>query len=142
MSIKMRERQNSSWDARALRGGRTEPTPRQQGRSYAFYGDTDCRLAQSDVFDLWRTIEAHQMAIAMKKDLFEYWLRNSPELAKDWEKFLSAGGVTAEDYNKYCENRFRHRVTREKKHLRLIRNKNSPPVRCRAGFRSDDDDAA
>jgi hypothetical protein len=85
-------------------------------------------IEQQDIADLWRTIERNRATIAYQEARFQRWMQLSPELRKHWQAFIDAGGVTADDYSKFCAGKMRHRSTREKKHLRLVRD-NPKPIR-------------
>ena len=88
-------------------------------------------IEQRDVIFLWRAIEHHRHEIAHQEARFRHWLQRSPELAKDWREFQSLGGVTADDFVKFCAGTMRHRLTRERKHLRMIVNRRNVIRRVR-----------
>ena len=97
-------------------------------------------VEQSRIVDLWSRIERNRRQIAEQEARFQRWLQWSPELRKHWQQFIDAGGVTANDFDKFCAGKMRHRSTREKKHLRLVSKKNSPTIR-RSRFNSGNDAA-
>lgn len=98
-------------------------------------------IEQHDVADLWKSIERHRRQIAYQEARFQHWLRWSPELRKDWQVFIDAGGVTARNWENFCQGTMRHRSMRENKHLRLVSNKNSPPIRHKVRSKSGNDAA-
>jgi hypothetical protein len=54
------------------------------------------------------------------------WLRNNPRLAARWAEFTAAGGISSEDWQRFLAGNFRSRLTRTRKHLRLVSNRRSP----------------
>ena len=92
-------------------------------------------IEQRDVIILWRAIEHHRHEIAHQEARFRHWLQSSPELAEHWREFQSLGGVTADDFAKFCAGTMRHRLTRERKHLLDDRQppQHHPPRSVRSG---------
>jgi hypothetical protein len=112
---------------------------------FEYEDDEECRdreiIEQREVVALWCTIEKHRQAIAHQDARFRRWLQFSPQLREHWKQFTDAGGISSEDFAKWCAGKMRHRSTREKKHLRLISNKNSPPIRLKVTSKSGNDAA-
>ena len=86
-------------------------------------------IEQRQVVELWSTIEKYRRAIAWQETRFKRWLEVSPELKQHWKQFTDAGGISSEDFEKFCAGKMRHRVTRENKHLRLIRTKSNSTIK-------------
>jgi hypothetical protein len=93
------------------------------------YQDEIDFITEGDVVKLWTTIEQYRRAIAWQDARFKRWLEVSPQLQKHWKQFTDAGGVTADDFSKFCAGRMRHKSTRENKHLRLISKKSNPAIK-------------
>jgi hypothetical protein len=74
----------------------------------------------SAVIALLRSIEAHRQALCDNEATLHNWLRASSEFTRAWSKFVSAGGVSAADFDKFMDGQFRGRRIRQKKHLRLV----------------------
>jgi hypothetical protein len=70
-------------------------------------------------------------------------LQEEPELAQQYRRFIQQGGLTAEDFERFQLNLLRPRITRSRKHLRLVSStkpvKKRPRITPRGG---SDDDAA
>jgi hypothetical protein len=79
-------------------------------------------LSSDDVIDQLTQIEMCQEELLDRQSRVWEWLVKFPEFAKDWAKFQSAGGVTSSDFAKFMEGTMRHRRTRQRKHLRLVRD--------------------
>jgi hypothetical protein len=56
-------------------------------------------------------------------------LRRYPDLQKQWNDFERAGGLTTKDLEDFLNGQFRPRLTRTRRHLRLISTR--PPLRIR-----------
>lgn len=52
-----------------------------------------------------------------------------PELRALWSKFHRVGGCTTKDLEDFLNGRFRPRIVRQRKHLRLIASRKAPPIR-------------
>jgi hypothetical protein len=94
-----------------------------------------------EIIGLRRDIEQSQEWTAIQNARFGRLLKASPAFAKFWRKFIDAGGVTVADFEKWCAGRMRHRLTRGKKHLRLISKKSSPTIRLKIRPQSGNDAA-
>ena len=76
------------------------------------------------VIALLRSNERHRQALRDNEMTLRNWLKASSEFARVWNVFLSAGGISAGDFEKLMDGRFRARRIRHKRHLRLVANEN------------------
>lgn len=74
----------------------------------------------SAVIALLRSIEGHQQALRDHQETLHQWLRASAEFTRAWDMFVSSGGISAADFDKFMDGRFRARRIRQRKHLRLV----------------------
>jgi hypothetical protein len=102
------------------------------------YQDEIDFISEAEVVKLWNKIEQYRRAIGFQEQRFKRWLEVSPQLQKHWKQFTDAGGITAEDFSKFCQGKMRHRSTREKRHLRLISKKNSPTIKWKRTKQGND----
>jgi hypothetical protein len=91
-----------------------------------------------DVLCLLRSIEQHQQALRSASQMLQRYVEDSPGFAKTWREWNAAGGVTADDFERFLDDRMRHRPTKRKRHLRLIANNKPRPLLHKSGG----DDAA
>jgi hypothetical protein len=88
----------------------------------------------AEVVALLERIERHRAALAAEQARFQDWLDGSDELYERWSVFIQAGGVTAHEFERFLNDRpFRHRRTRQRRHLRLVASNNGRHVLRRLG---------
>jgi hypothetical protein len=91
--------------------------------------DDDCCeyswIGVDEVSDLLRAIERHRQALRDAATNLQRWLSSSPGFAQTWHGFTAAGGVSADDFERFLDDRMRYRPTKRKRHLRLIVNNKS-----------------
>jgi hypothetical protein len=97
------------------------------------FADAPKRITSAEVLELLRGIEHHRQQIADQSARFERWLAGSSELQAVWTKFTRAGGFTADEFGKFIEGRMRHRICRQRRHLRLLVNPRRPLMIRRSG---------
>jgi hypothetical protein len=104
-----------------------------------FDEDGKAFITEDEVVELLQSMERYRQRIADAAFVFSDWLEGSPQLQEVWNKFIQAGGITADDFRKFLDGRFRYRLIRQRRHLRLVVNNKSQRrvVRCPGG-----DDAA
>jgi hypothetical protein len=91
--------------------------------------DSEDIFTAAQVIDLLGRIESYRVAIARAEARLQRWLDHSREFAALWQKFIAAGGITADEFQQFLGGKPRHRPTRQNKHLRLITNRNQRAVR-------------
>ena len=90
-----------------------------------------------ELIDTLRKIERHRAELQAAASYFEAILDGKPELRRQWEAFLRAGGIGSGDLRRFLDGHvIRYRPTRRRKHLRLVSNQRKP-IAIRRG-----DDAA
>lgn len=60
-------------------------------------------------------------------------LRDEPKLQLLWKKFQRAGGLSADDFRRFLKGKLRPRITRQRKHLRLISVRKTAPIKLIKG---------
>jgi hypothetical protein len=73
-----------------------------------------------EVIGLLRSIERHRQGLRDHMMTLHRWLNGSSEFAEAWRTFTQAGGISAEDFDKFIDGGFCARRARCKRHLRLI----------------------
>jgi hypothetical protein len=85
------------------------------------FAPTRTHITRGEVIELYREMEFYREALAECAATLDDWLAKSSEFAAEWDAFLEKGGATADDLEKFLDGKtFRHRQTRQRKHLRLI----------------------
>jgi DNA-binding transcriptional MerR regulator len=56
-------------------------------------------------------------------------LRRYPELRQRWQQFQKSGGISASDFELFMSGKLRPRVVRQQKHLRLVSNRKTTPLK-------------
>jgi hypothetical protein len=69
---------------------------------------------------LLRGIERNRQALLDAAKALQCYVDNSPGFAKTWREFIAAGGVSSGDFERFLDDRMRHRTTKRKRHLRLV----------------------
>jgi hypothetical protein len=100
--------------------------------------DDDDVIRANEVIALLRRIEWNRKALEDAHSKFKEWCSQSSELAATYRKFTAAGGISADDFTRFLEGRFRHRPARAKRQLRLVSSTKPQPRRL---YRSHDDAA-
>ena len=77
-------------------------------------------VTAGEVLKLLEHIEHYRHELSIASAILEDWLRGSPELKTEWLKFVSAGGVTAADFDRFLGGTLHPRPTLQKAHLRLL----------------------
>jgi hypothetical protein len=98
----------------------------------------DYSIEREDVLCLLRSIERNRQALRDAAKALQRYVEDSPGFAKTWREWNAAGGVTADDFERFLDDRMRYRPTKRKRHLRLIANNKPRPLLHKGG----DDDAA
>jgi hypothetical protein len=109
---------------RALRPRRTYPDD---------YPDPEDELS-----GVLRTLDYHREGMQEQTSYLQTLLQCDSELAVKWKQFTSAGGISAEDWERFLAGNFRSRITRTRRHMRLVSSR-SPRIRLR---RSPPDEVA
>jgi len=132
ISRRSRFRVDDEWDEdeeeeekgriRALRSRRYSP--------YDFYA------SQEELSDVLRKLDYQREGMQEQTSYLQTLLQGDPELAVQWKQFTSAGGVSAEDWERFLAGNFRSRITRTRRHMRLV---SSRPLRIRLRRRQNDD---
>jgi len=82
--------------------------------------ELDQEIQVQAIIDVLRSMERHRQSLRESETTLSKWLRASPEFSGAWNVFMSAGGISAEDFDKFLDGKFRAKHTRQKRHLRLI----------------------
>ena len=69
-------------------------------------------------------LDCHQVKLA-------HLFRRYPDLQEQWRKFTRYGGLSADDFRLFLKGQLRPRITRQRKHLRLVSNRKAIPVKLR-----------
>jgi hypothetical protein len=75
--------------------------------------------------------DSYQASLQRNRSRVDSLLRRYPDLLQRWQQFLRNGGVGAEHWEQYLNGRMRPRLTRQRKHLRLISRKAASPVKLK-----------
>ncbi len=94
----------------------TNRTPADYEDDFDVYIDVD------DVVSLLRSIEYSQRQLRSAAEILQRYVEDSPDFAKAWREFNDAGGVSAEDFERFLDDRMRYRPVKRKRHLRVISN--------------------
>jgi hypothetical protein len=95
-----------------------------------------------DLLQALRSVEHHCHWLERGRARVARLLRNNPQLAAKWKQFTSEGGIGAKDFENFRHGKFRCRLTRGKKHLRLVSSRNPPSIWLRRSQNDDPDEAA
>jgi hypothetical protein len=98
------------------------------------------RIEPQDILYLLRTMENGRRTLRNAAIELQRYVEDSPGFAKTWREFMQAGGVSADDFERFLDDRMRHRSIKRKRHLRLVANNTLRPLVLRRG--RNDDDAA
>jgi|SRR6516164_6097876 len=101
------------------------------------YRDLDLELLQALCW-----VENYSHSLQRERTKVARLIRDNPQLAVKWREFTSQGGIGAKDFEHFLSGKFRCRLTRGKKHLRLVSSRNPPPIRLRRHQDDDPDEAA
>jgi hypothetical protein len=96
---------------------------------------------QEELVELLENIERHRERLGYNIGGLRALLRRNPLLEKQWNSFLRSGGVTANDLECFLNGQFRPRLTRTRKHLRLVSNREPSRIRMRRQSEEPDDAA-
>jgi hypothetical protein len=119
------------------------PPPRLRRR---VYDDDDDEEDENPENPERATLYGLRRAESLRHDLedvlarLQTWLRDNPRLAARWAEFTVAGGVSSDDWEAFLAGNFRSRLTRTRKHLRLVSNRR--PLSIRRRRPNDDPDEA
>ena len=128
------------------RGGRPftaedEPPPRWRRPAYDHDDDDEeYREPEEALRYSLRRIESHRQSLENERASLQSLLRNNPRLAAKWAEFTAAGGVSSNDWEAFLNGKFRAKLVRTRKHLRVVSN--SPRIRLRRRDRDGPDEAA
>jgi len=118
-----------------------EPPPRRRLRAYDFDDDDEeYREPEEALRYSLRRIESHRQSLENERASLQSLLRNNPRLAAKWAEFTAAGGVSSNDWEAFLNGKFRAKLVRTRKHLRVVSN--SPRIRLRRRDRDGPDEAA
>jgi hypothetical protein len=81
------------------------------------FTEDDAKIAFLSILD---SIDRCRARLRDEQALLAQALREEPELRRQWQEFTRVGGVTAYDFERFLEGRFRHRRTRQRRHMRLV----------------------
>ncbi len=120
--------------------GYFEPTRRQpikravNGRSYNdddFDDDDRDRIEIDEVVRLLKANVYYGDGLRANAVTLQKWLNGSEEFSEAWHEFTGSGGISADDFRSFMNGTFRARLTRRKKHLRLVATTKAPRIRLR-----------
>jgi len=100
---------------------------------------------QDELVEILDSIERQRERLNCYHIRLTHLLRRNPELQDQYQRFSQASGLTAKDFELFLKGELRPRITRTKKHLRLVSNRKPLTNRLRLRDRnrnSNDDDAA
>src|SRR5262245_90465 len=100
------------------------------------FTEDDAKTAFLSILD---SVERCRAQLRDELALLARALQEEPELQRQWQEFTRVGGVTADEFRRFLEGRFRHRRTRQRRHMRLVASNTTKPARLR---RSGGDEAA
>jgi len=156
----MRKRRNSTDASDVFEDEEDEPLPRRRLRAFDYDEDDEGELPRPrqrryddeeeededyrDLdFELLQTlchVENYSHSLKREQANVARLIRNNPPLAAKWKEFTSQGGIGAKDFENFLNGKLRTRLTRGKKHLRLVSSRQ--PVRIRLRRPQDDDPEA
>jgi hypothetical protein len=85
---------------------------------------------EDELISILTAIDDARQRLDCKSQQLLHLLDRNPDLRKRWLGFVRSGGVTAADFTKYIGGKLRPRITRQRKHLRLIsKSRKHNPVR-------------
>jgi hypothetical protein len=82
-------------------------------------------------------IDRQRQQLNLERQSLQSLLDHDPDLAAKWREFISLGGISAEDFRQFLAGQMRARITRQRKHLRLVVDRRRRPVIIRALKDSD-----
>jgi len=97
---------------------------------------------EQELLDILEKLDELREKLQRESEFLQMLLEYNPELAVQWRQFTSAGGVTLEDWQQFLAGNFRSRITRTRRHMRLVSNRRSPSIRLRRSSDDDPDEAA
>ena len=108
------------------------------------YSDVNNRqLCDWDVIELLDEVEQLRAQLEFNERPLRNWLQQYPTFQNQFMRFLSVGGVTADDFDKFIKGKMRHRLTAQRKHLRMVvNNRRQTLTRHRTSWQEPGNDAA
>jgi len=121
------------------------PPPRHRRDEYEFgceeEGGEDYRDLDFELLQALRNIATASYALERMRAHVARLVRK-PQLTVKWKEFTSQGGIDYKDFENFLNDKFRSRLTRGKKHLRLVSSRNPPSIRLRRRDHDGPDEAA
>jgi hypothetical protein len=100
--------------------------------------DHDNFVAELALLDLYDNLMVTQDRLRDCRDQLTALLRQHPDLQERWAKFQRQGGATTKDLEDFFNGRFRPRITRTRRHLRLVSNRELIGVKLKRKTGNDD----
>jgi hypothetical protein len=144
----MRKRRNSTeWDEDEDEDETTAPpieirALRRQRLRHDHYYEYCHDDPEQELLDILEKFDELREKLQRETEFLQMLLEYNPELAGQWQQFTSAGGVTLEDWERFLAGNFRSRITRTRRHMRLVSNRRPPRIRLRRRPNDDPDEAA
>jgi len=91
-----------------------------------------------DLIDVLDALDGTRFRLNQQQCKLRQLLNCDPELRGLYESFSRSGGVTGEDFRRFLHGELRPKITRSKKHLRLIACRKTVPLT----FKKPGNDAA
>jgi hypothetical protein len=80
----------------------------------------DAANPANELVDALKSVERHRDQLQAAASYVQAILASDPDLHRQWNEFTHAGGITADDFRQFLDGRFRYRLARQRKHLRLV----------------------
>lgn len=99
-------------------GGHTASRPKRGGRPRKEFLYQPC--PSQPIRHFLTALEKHQRAVAAAVSLLVAELRSDPDLRAQYDSFVRAGGVSAEDWRRYQRGEKLRGMIGHRQHLRLL----------------------
>jgi hypothetical protein len=94
---------------------------------------------EEELIELLESIEQWQHRLVRDRSRLAALLGYTPDLQQRWDQFTRQGGITAKEFEAFLDGKFRARITRQRRHLRLVSSRKGVIMRAP---RSNDPEAA
>jgi hypothetical protein len=90
-----------------------------------------------ELVSLLKSIDYTRQRLDCHQSKLSHLLERYPEFAGLWQKFQKAGGLSAEDFRLFLKGELRPRITRQRKHLRLVSSRKPLAVKLKRPGNND-----
>jgi hypothetical protein len=87
--------------------------------------------AARQILSVLKLIDQTRVRLSCHQIALNSLLRTYPAVQPFWRKFQLMGGVTVDDFTQFANGDFRPRITRQRKHLRLISSRKPIPIKLK-----------